>query len=133
MKKFLHLLVIFGLTAGIAQAQRLKEADDQLDVKVLAVELSGPQMAILEMKRELNLSEEQLMQVELLSEERFQRMTEAEATLQDPLRLQRAFRDIQLNLDKVMAGILSESQLKHYLELEGRQHVNLLSGKEDEE
>jgi hypothetical protein len=133
MKRFLPLLILFGLTTGMAQAQRLTEADDQLDKMVLALELSGPQMAILELKRELKLTEEQLMQVELLSEERFQRMSEAEMAMEDPLQLQRAFREIQLELDKVMAGILNEGQLKHYLELEGRQHVNLLTGKEDDE
>ncbi|WP_299708477.1 hypothetical protein [uncultured Pontibacter sp.] len=133
MKRFLPLLIILGLAAEMAQAQRLREADDQLDKMVLALELSGPQMAILEMKRELKLNEEQLMQVELLNEERFQRMTEAQMATEDPLQLQRSYREIQVELDKVMAGILNEGQLKHYLELEGRQHVNLLTGKEDDE
>lgn len=90
-------------------------------------------MAILEMKRELKLTEEQLMQIELLNEERFQRMTEAQLATGDLLQLQRAYREILIELDKVMAGILNEGQLKHYLELEGRQHVNLLTGREDEE
>lgn len=117
----------------MAQAQWLREADDQLDKMVLTLELSGPQMAILEMKRELKLNEEQLMQVELLNEERFQRMTEVQMATEDPLQLQRAYREIQVDLDKVMAGILNEGQLKHYLELEGRQHVNMLTGKEDDE
>ncbi|PVY40828.1 hypothetical protein C8E01_106170 [Pontibacter virosus] len=125
-------MIILGLTISTTQAQRLKETDDELDKKVLAISLSGPQMAILEMKRELNLSEEQLMQIELLHEERYQLMSEAESKQDDPLQLQRAYREIQVKHDKVMAGILDEKQLKHFLELEGRQHINLLTGKEEE-
>ncbi|WP_116543563.1 hypothetical protein [Pontibacter virosus] len=132
MKRIIPLLIILGLTISTTQAQRLKETDDELDKKVLAISLSGPQMAILEMKRELNLSEEQLMQIELLHEERYQLMSEAESKQDDPLQLQRAYREIQVKHDKVMAGILDEKQLKHFLELEGRQHINLLTGKEEE-
>ncbi|SIQ90652.1 hypothetical protein [Pontibacter lucknowensis] len=133
MKRIIPILIILGFTFNTAHAQRLKETDDDLDKKVLAISLTGPQMAILEMKRELNLSEEQLMQVELLHEERYQRMAEAEMNLEDPLKLQRTYREIQIQLDKVMAGILTEKQLKQFLELEGRQHVNLLTGNEEEE
>ena len=133
MKRIIPLLLILGLTVSIAEAQRLRETDDALDHKVLALSLSGPQMAILEMKRELNLSEEQLMQVELLHKERYQLMAEAESNLQDPLELQRAYREIQIQQDKIMTGILTEKQLKQFLELEGRQHINLLTGKEEEE
>lgn len=133
MKRIIPILIILGFTFNTAHAQRLKETDDDLDKKVLAISLTGPQMAILEMKRELNLSEEQLMQVELLHEERYQRMAEAEMNLEDPLKLQRTYREIQIQLDKVMAGILTEKQLKQFLELEGRQHVNLLTGNEGEE
>lgn len=89
-------------------------------------------MAILEMKRELNLSEEQMMQVELLHEERYQLMSDAELKVNDPIELQRTYREIQLKTDKVMAGILNEKQLKQFLELEGRQYVNFLTGKEEE-
>ncbi|EJF08069.1 hypothetical protein [Pontibacter sp. BAB1700] len=133
MKRIIPILIILGFTLNTTHAQRLKETDDDLDKKVLAISLTGPQMAILEMKRELNLSEEQLMQVELLHEERYQRMAEAEMNLEDPLKLQRTYREIQIQLDKVMAGILTEKQLKQFLELEGRQHVNLLTGNEEEE
>ena len=132
MKRIIPILLILALTISTTQAQRLRETDDELDKKVLAINLNGPQMAIMEMKRELNLSEEQMVQVELLHEERFQRMSEAEAKNEDPIKLQRTYRDIQIQLDKVMAGILNEKQLKHFLELEGRQHVNLLPGNEEE-
>lgn len=132
MKRILPFLIILGLTTSTAQAQRLTETDDDLDKKVLAISLSGPQMAILEMKRELNLSEEQMMQVELLHEERYQLMSDAELKVNDPIELQRTYREIQLKTDKVMAGILNEKQLKQFLELEGRQYVNFLTGKEEE-
>ncbi|SIT81693.1 hypothetical protein [Pontibacter indicus] len=132
MKRILPFLIILGLTTSTAQAQRLTEKDDDLDKKVLAISLSGPQMAILEMKRELNLSEEQMMQVELLHEERYQLMSDAELKVNDPIELQRTYREIQLKTDKVMAGILNEKQLKQFLELEGRQYVNFLTGKEEE-
>ncbi|MDO6392216.1 hypothetical protein Q4E40_18925 [Pontibacter sp. BT731] len=132
MKRIIPFLIILGLTFNTAYAQRLTETDDELDKKVLAISLSGPQMALLEMKRELNLSDEQMKQVELLHEERYQLMSEAELIQEDPIELQRTFREIQMQHDKVMAGILSEKQLKHFLELEGRQHVNMLTGKEEE-
>lgn len=132
MKRILPFLIILGLTTSTAQAQRLTETDDDLDKKVLAISLSGPQMAILEMKRELNLSEEQMMQVELLHEERYQLMSDAELKVNDPIELQRTYREIQLKTDKVMASILNEKQLKQFLELEGRQYVNFLTGKEEE-
>lgn len=132
MKRIIPFLIILGLTVSTTQAQRLAETDDELDKKVLAISLSGPQMAILEMKRELNLSEKQLKQVELLHQERYQLMTEAELKQEDPIELQRTYREIQIQLDKVMAGILNDKQLKQFLELEGRQHVNMLTGKEEE-
>ncbi|MBD1395984.1 hypothetical protein H9Q13_02305 [Pontibacter sp. JH31] len=49
------------------------------------------------------------------------------------MQLQLKFREIHIALDKVMTNILTEQQLKHYLELEGRQHIHFLSGKEAEE
>lgn len=133
MKKILPLIIVLVFCAGIAQAQRTREADDMLDKQVLLVELTGPQMAMLEMQRELKLTEEQVLQLEKLNEDRYQYMTEAESTYDDPLQLQLKFREIHVALDKVMASILTEQQLKHYLELEGRQHVLYLSGKEGEE
>jgi hypothetical protein len=117
----------------MVQAQRLRDTDDHLDKQVLAVAVTGPQMALMEMERELKLTKEQLAQVEQLNENRFQLMMEAEAATEDPMKLQRQYRDIQVKLDKVLANILTESQLKHYLELEGRQNIQFLSGKEDEE
>ena len=132
MKRIIPIITILALTVSTSQAQRLRETDDFLDKKVLSINFTGPQMAVLEMKRELNLSEEQMVQVEQLHEERFQLMTEAEAKNEDPIKLQRTYRDIQVQLDKVMAGILNEKQLKHFLELEGRQHVILLTGNEEE-
>lgn len=132
MNKIILSLIFFGLTSTFAHAQRLRGADDELDKRVLAIQLSGPQMALLEMKRELNLNESQLLQVERLNEERFERMTDAEVRIEDPIELQKAFRDIHVKLDKTLSGILTQSQWLHYLELEGKQHLHLLSGKDEE-
>lgn len=132
MKRIIPILLILGVTFNTAQAQRLTETDDDLDKMVLAISLNGSQMAVLEMKRELNLSDEQMLQVEQLHEERYQLMSEAELKANDPIELQRNYRQIQQKTDKVMAGILSEKQLKQLLELEGRQYVNFLTGKEEE-
>ena len=104
-----------------------------MDKQVLSVELTGPQMVMLEMKRELKLTETQILQLEKLNEDRFQYMSEAESSYDDPLQLQLKFREIHISLDNLMANILTEQQMKHYLELEGRQHVRYLSGKEGEE
>lgn len=133
MKKILPFIILLFLWSGIAQAQRTRGADDMLDKQVLLVELTGPQMAMLELQRELKLTEEQVLQLEKLNEDRYQHMTEAESSYDDPLQLQLKFREIHVALDKVMASILTEQQLKHYLELEGRQHVQYLSGMEGEE
>lgn len=132
MKRLLLLSILFTFCASIAYAQRLKETDDMLDKQVLAVSLSGPQMALLEMKRELNLTDDQLTQVEKLHEERYQRMVEAESQHTDQLDLQLQYKSIQLKLDKILAEILTERQLMHYLELEGRQDIRLMTGKEEE-
>lgn len=127
------LILLFLVCAGtVAQAQRLSAVDDELDKLVIAVELSGPQMAILEMQRELKLNDAQLRQVEKLNEERFARMSEAEVQIDDPLELQEAFRKINGKLDRTLARILNESQWLHYLELEGKQHLILLTGTEEE-
>ncbi|MBD1395983.1 hypothetical protein H9Q13_02300 [Pontibacter sp. JH31] len=49
-----------------------------LDKQVLLVELTGPQMAMLEMQRELQLTDEQVRQLEKLNQNRYQYMAEAE-------------------------------------------------------
>lgn len=123
-------MFVFG--AANVQAQFLKKTEDKLNDMVLAVELTGPQMLSLEMKQELNLTEEQLAQIELLNEQHYRHMEEVEAAMVDPLQRQRKYRDINLQLDKALTGILNEQQLKHFLELEGRQYVRYLSGAEDE-
>jgi hypothetical protein len=132
MNRIILIVIFFGFTSTIAQGQRLREADDELDKRVFAMQLSGPQMALLEMKRELNLNETQLQQVEKLSEERFARMSEAEMQIDDPIALQKAFREIHAKLDKTLSGILTQSQWLHYIALEGKQHLNMFSGKDEE-
>lgn len=99
---------------------------------VLAVELTGPEMLTLEMKQELKLSEAQFAEIELLNEQHYQHMSEVEAAFLDPLERQKKYREMSLQLDKALTTILSEQQLKHFLELEGRQFVRYLSEAEEE-
>lgn len=133
MKRMLTILVcILVLGAANVQAQLIRETDERLDKLVLAVEVTGPQLLSLEMKQELKLSPEQYARIELLSEQHYRQLADAEVNLTDPLLKQRKFRDISLELDKALSTILNEQQLKHFLELEGRQNVSYLSGAEEE-
>lgn len=132
MKKIIHIFIISIFCTVGAQAQFMKEGDEKLDKMVLAFNLTGPEMLSYEMKQELKLSAEQLAQVEALNEKRYKVMAEAEAAYPEPIKRQRKFRDINLQHDKELSGILDEHQLKHFLELEGRQNVRYLSGNEEE-
>jgi hypothetical protein len=122
------------LFLGIAnvQAQLIRETDERLDKLVLAVEVTGPQMLSLEMKQELKLSPEQYARIEVLNEQHYRQLADAEMNLTDPILKQRKYRDISLELDKALSSILNEQQLKHFLELEGRQNVSYLSGADEE-
>ena len=133
MKKLLSILVCV-LFLGIAnvQAQLIRETDERLDKLVLAVEVTGPQMLSLEMKQELKLSPEQYARIEVLNEQHYRQLADAEMNLTDPILKQRKYRDISLELDKALSSILNEQQLKHFLELEGRQNVSYLSGADEE-
>jgi hypothetical protein len=132
MKRILPILILSVFCTVGAQAQLIKDADDKLDKMVLAFDLTGPEMLSFEMKQELKLSAEQLAQVVILNELRYKHIAEAEAIYPDPLKRQRKFRDIHLQLDRELSSILDEQQLKHFLELEGRQNVRYLSGTEEE-
>ena len=133
MKRVFTILVcVLVLGAANVQAQLIRETDERLDKLVLAVEVTGPQLLSLEMKQELKLSPEQYARIELLSEQHYRQLADAEVNLRDPLLKQRKFRDISLELDKALSSILNEQQLKHFLELEDRQNVSYLSGAEEE-
>lgn len=132
MKRILPILILSVFCTVGAQAQMMRDAEEKLDKMVLAFNLTGPEMVSYEMKQELKLSAEQLAQVVVLNEQRYRHMAEAEAIYPDPMKRQRKFRDINLQLDKELSSILDEQQLKHFLELEGRQNVRYLSGTEEE-
>lgn len=128
------LLILFFLALGTTGfAQGMKVTDDNLDKVVLAVELDGVGMANLEMKQELNLSEEQYAKVERANEQRFLKLAEAEQTYapNDVLR-STSLRKIHVSSDQALKEVLNEQQLRKYLELEGRFHMQLISENEAE-
>ncbi|MFD2245073.1 hypothetical protein [Pontibacter ruber] len=127
MKKVILSIVSCLFVLGV-QAQSSKVTDDKLDKLVLASNLTGAEMISLEMKQELNLTEEQYKQIELLNKQRYEKLMEVEATYaHSPSERTRKFRDVHLQNDKALTGVLSEQQLKQYLELEGRQNVRYIS------
>ncbi|MFD2999275.1 hypothetical protein ACFS7Z_02795 [Pontibacter toksunensis] len=132
MKNILLILFFMALgTAGFAQA--LKVTDDNLDKVVLAVDLDGVGMANLEMKQELNLSEEQFTKVEQANQQRFQKLIEAEHmyAANDVLRSS-SLRKIHISSDQKLKEVLSEQQMRQFLELEGRFHMQLITENEAE-
>ena len=125
----LSCLVVLG-----AQAQESKITDDKLDKLVLASNLTGAEMVSFEMKQELKLTEEQYRQVALLNKQRYENLQEIEAAYADnPALRMRKFRDIHLQNDKALTGVLTDQQLKHFLELEGRQNVRYISTNDEEQ
>lgn len=127
MKKLLLTLMISFLVTG-SYAQRLKSADDALDRKVLEVQVEGASLATLEMEKELKLNLEQQRKVELLNKVLYEQLLTAKEKFGNNM-LQQAstIRSIQLRNDKALKLILTEEQLKKYLELEGREHSTHLS------
>lgn len=131
MKRFL-LIIMIGCLATSSFAQRLKKSDDALDKKVLAVEVEGAKLATLEMEKELNLNSEQQQEVEVLNKVLYEQLLTAGNTFGSNMLQQASMvRNIQLQNDKALKRILTEEQLKKYLELEGRQHATHLSELED--
>ncbi len=128
MKKIILLAIICISAASGANAQRSKVADDPLDKQVLAINLTGAEMATAEMKQTLQLTPEQEAVVSKLNEERYQNMLAIEKQFADnPTLLQRKFRNILLQSDKALNNVLTEQQLNLYLELEGRQNTRYIS------
>lgn len=132
MKNTLLILIFMALgTTGFAQG--MKVTDDNLDKVVLALDMDGISMANLEMKQELNLSEEQYVKVERANEQRFLQLAEAEQTYatNDALR-SNSLRKIHVSNDQALKEVLNEQQMRQYLELEGRFHMQLISENEAE-
>lgn len=132
MKNF--LLILFLLAAGtVSYAQGIKPTDDKLDKVVLAVNLNGLAMANLEMKQELKLTEDQYLRVERVNEERLAKMVEAEqAYASDDVLRTNSLRKIHILCDQSLEEVLDEQQMRQFLELEGRFHMQLISESEGE-
>ena len=127
MKKIL-LLAAFSLCVTGSFAQKLKLTDDALDKKVLAVNVEGANLATIEMEKELSLNQVQQQEVEMLNKVLYNQLFSVkEANSEDEYKQAVAIRKIQLENDKALKRVLTEQQLKKYLELEGRQYANQLS------
>ncbi len=123
MKKLILLTAICLLHAA-AYAQRLDKTDERLDRQVLAFNLSGSDMSTVEMQKELRLNEEQFMLVAQMNHIRYQQLELAGASGSlNPVEHAEKMRNIHLENDKVLRQVLSQEQLRHFLELEGRQNV----------
>lgn len=122
----LFSLALLFATAGSAQG--LKVTDDGLDKMVLAVELDGVQMANLEMKEELKLDHNQLAQIAELNVAKYKLIEEAEQEFSsDPILLSKTIYRIKMETDKAFTSVLSDNQLRQYLELEGRNNIRFVS------
>lgn len=127
MKKLL-LLSALSLCFTGSFAQKTKASDDALDKKVLAVNIEGAHLATLEMEKELRLNQEQQLEVQELNAMLYQQLlTVKDKSGADKKEQLIALRNIHIENDKALKRILTEQQLKRYLELEGREHMNHLS------
>ncbi|MCC9167621.1 hypothetical protein [Pontibacter harenae] len=127
MKPLLLLCTVF-FVAFECQAQIQSVTDDNLDKKVLAVNLSGSDMLTVEMRQELLLNAEQYAQVEQLNKDRFKLLQDAESKYaHNPEMLSLAKQAVTTKCDKALESVLSEPQLRSFLELTGRQDLLLMS------
>lgn len=123
--KSLLLILALGFIATTGFAQRFTKADDDLDKKVLAMNVSGPALLTLEMTQELNLTDEQQREVQLLNEQRYEQLLASELTNLDMRML--TVQNVHLQNDKALMKILTPDQVRKFLELEGRQNMLHLS------
>lgn len=122
------LILFLLLIAQAGIAQRLTKGDDQLDKKVLAVEVSGPALLTLEMKQELKLTQTQKQNVNQLNEVRYQDLLVAESKAElSATERSKVKRSVHLQHDKALREVLSQQQLNRFLELEGRQNAEHLT------
>ena len=121
------------IIGSASYAQGLSVTDDKLDMAVLSVELDGAAMASLEMKQELQLTEEQYTQVEYLNALRYQQLQLAEETLADnPSGRTKEFRSIHLKNDRELQTVLNDQQMRQYQMMEGRFAMRFVSENEEE-
>lgn len=122
--KIYILILALGLVSTTGFSQRLTKGDDSLDKKVLAVEVTGPELLTREMVQELKLTVPQQDEVRQLNEQRYQQLlqTEQTATATDAV-----IQKVHLQNDRALTKVLSSEQLRRFLELEGRQNASQLS------
>lgn len=122
--KIYILILALGLVSTTGFSQRLTKGDDSLDKKVLAVEVTGPELLTREMVQELKLTVPQQEEVRQLNEQRYQQLlqTEQTATANDAV-----IQKVHLQNDRALTKVLSSEQLRRFLELEGRQNASQLS------
>lgn len=133
MKKVI-LTTVICLMQIATFSQGLHVTDDRLDKQVLAINLNGPAMSTVEMQRELLLNDAQYTQVTQMNQARYEQLEKAEISFaQDPIQRSRAMRDINLENDKALRQVLTQEQLHHFLELEGRQNARFVSENDKQE
>ncbi len=130
MKNILLLLGICLLHTA-AYAQSSLKTNDWLDKHVLSVNVSGAEMATVEMKKELQLTALQLEQIAQMNLALYEQIEQkGVSAIQDPLERSKALRTLQLENDNALVQVLSPQQLRDYLELEGRQNLRYVSDSE---
>lgn len=131
MKNFI-LICAFSIISVAANAQQMRVTDDDLDLIVLSMDMDGTEMANLEMKQELNLSEEQYTQVAQLNSNRYQQLDQANRMFaKDPLQRSKEVRSINLTNDRNLENVLSADQLQAYQKMEGRFSMQFVSENEE--
>lgn len=131
MKNFI-LICAFSIISVAANAQQMRVTDDDLDLIVLSMDMDGTEMATLEMKQELNLTEEQYTQVAQLNSNRYQQLDQANRMFaKDPLQRSKEVRSINLTNDRNLENVLSADQLQAYQKMEGRFSMQFVSENEE--
>lgn len=127
----IHILTLaIGLITTAGFAQRITKGDDSLDKKVLDVQVTGPALLTLEMERELQLTIPQRVEVKQLNEQRYQQLLETEkAAVAGPN--DKIIQKVHLQNDKALTKVLSSEQFRRFLELEGRQHAQQLTERDN--
>lgn len=116
--KILLLSVTLSFQTISSIGQSIEFTDKALDKLVLELNLDGPQMFTVEMKQELQLTQEQYQSVEQVNKARFEQLVKAEeAFANDPEQLQKASKEINRTSDKALFTVLTSDQLKQYLKL----------------
>lgn len=128
------ILIVFALfVMTVSHAQRMKVTDEPLDHAVLAISMDGTAMANLELKKELNLNDEQYKQVQFLNEKRYQRIKEADNAYKgNSIQRSKAIYSIHMETDKALGQMLDPDQLRKLQELDGRHNTRYATEEQEE-